>query len=84
MLNQVHLAWARFKLTMLVVIGTDCIGSYISNYHTIMATTAPNKNRSCLKMLCIMVSYILYVYIIWNIVSSNPAQARCTWFNIMR
>jgi hypothetical protein len=28
-----------FELTMLVVIGTDCIGSYKSNYHTI--TTAP-------------------------------------------
>jgi hypothetical protein len=24
---------------MLVVLGTDCIGSYKSNYHTIMATT---------------------------------------------
>ena len=34
-----HIAWAGFKLTMLVVIGTDCIGSYKSNYHTIMATT---------------------------------------------
>ena len=29
------------KLTMLVVIGTDCIGSCKSNYHTITATTAP-------------------------------------------
>ena len=27
-----------FELTMLVVIGTDCIGSYKSNYHTITAT----------------------------------------------
>ena len=32
MLCQVHLILARFKLTMLVVIGTDCIGSYKSNY----------------------------------------------------
>jgi hypothetical protein len=29
------------KLTMLVVIGTDCIGSCKSNYHTITTTTAP-------------------------------------------
>ena len=29
-----------FKLTMLVVIATDCIGSYKSNYHTITTTTA--------------------------------------------
>jgi hypothetical protein len=28
---------------MLVVIGTDCIGSCISNYHMIMTTTAPDK-----------------------------------------
>ena len=30
---------AGFELTTLVVIGTDCIGSYKSNYHT--TTTAP-------------------------------------------
>jgi hypothetical protein len=35
MLYRVHLAWAGFELTTLVVIGTGCIGSYKSNYHTI-------------------------------------------------
>ena len=30
MLNQVHIAWAGFELTTLVVIGTDCIGRYKS------------------------------------------------------
>ena len=30
-----------FELTTLVVIGTDCIGSCDSNYHTITTTTAP-------------------------------------------
>jgi hypothetical protein len=39
MLYRVYLAWARFKLAMLVVIGTDCIGGYKSNYHT--TTTVP-------------------------------------------
>jgi hypothetical protein len=29
----VHLAWVGFELTMLVVIGTDCIGSFNSNYY---------------------------------------------------
>jgi hypothetical protein len=43
MLYQVHLAWAGFELTALVVIGTDCIGSCKSNYHTIMAITAPGN-----------------------------------------
>jgi hypothetical protein len=36
-----HLAWTGFELTTLVVIGTDCIGSYKSNYHTIPTMTAP-------------------------------------------
>jgi hypothetical protein len=40
-LYQVNLAWAGFKLTMLVVIGTDFLGSYKSNYHTITTTTLP-------------------------------------------
>ena len=44
MLYRVHLAWAWFELTVLVVspvIGTDCIDSYKSNYRTITATTTP-------------------------------------------
>ena len=41
MLYRVHIAWAVFELTALVVIGTDCISYYRSNYHTIMATMAP-------------------------------------------
>jgi hypothetical protein len=36
--------WARFELTTSVVIGTDCIGSCKSNYHTITVTTAPYIN----------------------------------------
>jgi len=41
MLYQTHLACAGFELTTLVVIGTDCIGSFKSNYHTITTTMAP-------------------------------------------
>jgi hypothetical protein len=33
--------YSRFELTTLLVIGTDCIGSCKSNYHTITATTTP-------------------------------------------
>ena len=36
---------------MLVVIGTDCIGSYKSNYHMITATRAPSKYRKRLKVI---------------------------------
>jgi hypothetical protein len=34
MLYRVYTAWAGFELATLVVIGTDCIGSTKSNYHT--------------------------------------------------
>ena len=40
-LYRIHLVWAEFDLTTLVVISTDCIGSYKSNYHTIKTMTAP-------------------------------------------
>jgi hypothetical protein len=33
-----HLALVGFELTSLMVIAIDCIGSYKSNYHTIMTT----------------------------------------------
>jgi hypothetical protein len=41
------LAWAGFEITTFVVIGTDCIGSYKSNYHTI--TTGLYKTWNVLK-----------------------------------
>ena len=44
MLYRVHLAWAGFELTTLVMIGTDYIGSCKSNYHTITTTSAPMDN----------------------------------------
>jgi hypothetical protein len=43
MLYRLHLAWMGFELTTLVVIGTDCIGSCKSNYHTITTATAPHS-----------------------------------------
>ena len=42
MVYCVHLAITRFELTTLVVIGTDCIGSYKSNCHTITTMTVPH------------------------------------------
>jgi hypothetical protein len=43
---RVHLAWLGFELTLLVVIGTDCVGSYKSNSLTIMATTVMDTLKS--------------------------------------
>jgi hypothetical protein len=42
MLYRVHFALTGFELTTLVLIGTDCTGSYKSSYHTIMIITAPS------------------------------------------
>ena len=41
MLYRVYLTGAGFKFKTLVVVGTDCIGSWISNYHAIMIMKAP-------------------------------------------
>ena len=43
---RVHLTWVDFELTTLVMIGTDSIGSYKSNYHMITTTTAPRTHRN--------------------------------------
>jgi hypothetical protein len=42
--------WSRFELITSVVIGTDCIGSCKSNYHTITATTTPC--HTCIIINC--------------------------------
>ena len=41
MMYRIHLAWAGFELTNLVVVDTYFIGSCIYNYHTITASTTP-------------------------------------------
>jgi hypothetical protein len=41
MLYRVHLVWARFELSTLVVIDTVSIGRYKTNYRTITTTEAP-------------------------------------------
>jgi hypothetical protein len=63
MLFQVHLAWAGFKLTTLVVIGTNCIGSCKSNYHKIMTTTASlllKKKNASIEYLLYNVKFQIY------------------------
>jgi hypothetical protein len=35
--------WNRFEITTLVMVGTDCSGSFKSNYHTIMTNPVPTK-----------------------------------------
>jgi len=38
MLYQVHPTWVEFEFTILMVIGTDCIGKRKSNYYTLTTT----------------------------------------------
>jgi hypothetical protein len=59
MLYRVHLTWVGFELTTLVVICTDCIGSYKSNYHTITTTTVPQLVIICEQRVNIKCGYIL-------------------------
>jgi hypothetical protein len=54
MLYGVHIAWAGFELTTLVGIGTDCIGSYKSNYHSITTTTTHQQRIQLISYECEM------------------------------
>jgi hypothetical protein len=62
--------WSRFELTTSVVIGTECLGSCKSNYHTIMATMAPVM----LRISCIFR---------WGMISTLYATTMLSWIFIM-
>ena len=57
--NVVHLALMEIRLTPSVVIGTDYIGTCKSNYHTMTATTVPERTSKimiqlqCNTVICI-------------------------------
>jgi hypothetical protein len=50
------------ELTTLVVIGTDCTGSCISNSHTITTTTAPSLNKIYVKKIWIFNDMWMYCW----------------------
>jgi hypothetical protein len=56
--------WSRFELPTSVVIGTDCIGSCKSNYHTIMATAAPTRNVNIYWNRCDTIFVFFYSWTI--------------------
>ena len=45
MFYAAHFAWAESALKMLVVMGTECTHSCISNYHTITTMTGPRNDE---------------------------------------
>ena len=46
MLYPVHPSWVGFEITTLVVLGTDCLGSYKSKCHTFTTATTERKKES--------------------------------------
>ena len=64
--------WSRFELTTLVVIGTDCIGSCKSNYHTITATMAHITHKFCFHPKYICIIFVIYEYIYMYISLLSP------------
>jgi len=65
LLYQVYLSWTWFEPT-LVVIGTYCIGSCKSNYHTITIMTAPTcflYHNSCLSSFQLKVYFMLISHV---------------------
>jgi hypothetical protein len=64
MFYRVHLSWTGIELTPLVVIGTECIDSCKSNYHSIPTTTIRNEgyNRPIyLAMLSLMTCAYVWI-----------------------
>ena len=74
MLYRIHHAWAGFELPTVVVIGTGCIGSYKSNYHTVTTTTAPFIFKDT--------PLILYIYIISVRLSEWCCSVTMVWVQI--
>jgi len=71
MLYQVHLAWAGFELTTLVMIGTDCIGSYKSNYHMITNHDGPVTLKKSILNLNSQMKIENYKWIVYSIYETS-------------
>jgi len=56
--------WSRFELTTSVVIGTDCIGSCKSNYHTITAMSMSDGNYQSLTKAYINFKWKVFLFLI--------------------
>ena len=66
MLYREHAAWTGFEFTTSVVIGTDYIGSYKSNYHTITNMMALWwKNEPLVSYIFLLVSQRVQIKIIF-------------------
>ena len=83
--NIVHLSWAWFELTTLMVIGTDCIGSCKSNYHT--TTTSPKDKKKLYYIIFLIYQlfflipgyYFIYFFAAFNIFKNISYQEPGIW-----
>ena len=72
-------SWAGVEPTTSVVIGTDCIGSCKSNYHTITATTAPDHLMQLYVMLTVDL-YLIQIYLwssMFDSLENNVVRVTC-------
>jgi hypothetical protein len=69
--------WAGFELKTSVVIGTDCICSCKSNYHTITATMTPWQSWYC---LFIAQRHQHYWHLLYSSICLNYSKVNCTQF----
>jgi hypothetical protein len=79
MLYRVHLAWAGFELTTLLVIGTDCIGRCKSNYHTIKTMMVTNKKWNFISQWSVQPfnhAYLRNFISQWSVQPFNHAYLR--------
>ena len=65
MLYRVHLAWAEFKLTALVVIVTDYIGSCKCNYHIITTTTCQVRKSWVTQSFYREIKFTNFHLVVW-------------------
>jgi hypothetical protein len=64
--------WSRFELTTSVVIGTDCISSCKSNYHTITTTTAPYLGLgNIFHLICHLQQYFSHISLVSVFIEGN-------------
>jgi len=75
LLYWIHLVWAGFDLTTLVVIGTDCIGSNKSNNHMITTTMAsPITNYIIILLDCDEIKlWMNTVYLLFSLFSRDES-----------
>jgi hypothetical protein len=83
-------ARSRFELTTSVVIGSDCIGSCKSNYHTIKITTAPQicnfwKKRNHFPIGChfeTLSAWISYLHSFYSLQRTIKLRYSLALFNL--